>query len=276
VRGRIVAAENGHCHKRSEAETWLYPLSASTAPGLYPGAQPTYRRTHAPSPLTRRRRTDRLGRMGRTAFRKRGVPTTTAPPQHRPEPRRAAAVPFSTDDGVCLGETSHEGRVRLDEALSECGVCLPCSETARRRHAAALCDGRTFPRGWGVCVPFAAGSGSRRTHALSLLTRPRRRDRLAWMGRVARVVVPDRPRHVTQRGNRRMRTFLRDDEAAERSGRYESTGRPLGDRSFLEAIGTFLGRDLVPKEPGRKPKTPKQGVCPPIVQGVCPPIVPDS
>ena len=32
------------------------------------------------------------------------------------------------------------------------------------------------------------------------------------MGRIARVVVPNRPHHVTQRGNRRMQTFFCDDD----------------------------------------------------------------
>jgi len=32
------------------------------------------------------------------------------------------------------------------------------------------------------------------------------------MGRIARVVVPDLPHHVTQRGNRRLPTFLQDDD----------------------------------------------------------------
>ncbi|MDZ4740683.1 MAG: transposase, partial [Alphaproteobacteria bacterium] len=32
------------------------------------------------------------------------------------------------------------------------------------------------------------------------------------MPRIARVVVPDCPHHVTQRGNRRQRTFFEDDD----------------------------------------------------------------
>jgi putative transposase len=36
--------------------------------------------------------------------------------------------------------------------------------------------------------------------------------------------------------------------------RHESTGRPLGDRSFVEQVSAATGRDLVPKKPGRKRK----------------------
>ena len=32
--------------------------------------------------------------------------------------------------------------------------------------------------------------------------------------------------------------------------RLENTGRPLGDRAFLERLGGLLGRDLLPKKPG--------------------------
>ena len=48
-----------------------------------------------------------------------------------------------------------------------------------------------------------------------------------------------------------------DDETAARLRRHESTGRPLGDRSFQESLGVLLGRDLVPRRPGRKRKAPK-------------------
>jgi len=36
--------------------------------------------------------------------------------------------------------------------------------------------------------------------------------------------------------------------------RRENTGRPLGDRPFLERLGKLLGRDLLPKKPGPKPE----------------------
>ncbi len=48
-----------------------------------------------------------------------------------------------------------------------------------------------------------------------------------------------------------------DSDAAEQFRRHESTGRPLGDKGFLERIGAILARDLVPKKPGRKPKAEK-------------------
>jgi hypothetical protein len=37
----------------------------------------------------------------------------------------------------------------------------------------------------------------------------------------------------------------------------ESTGRPLGDKSFLDKIRNAIGRDLAPMKPGRKPKKRK-------------------
>jgi len=33
----------------------------------------------------------------------------------------------------------------------------------------------------------------------------------------------------------------------------ESTGRPLGDKSFVKMIGDLVSRDLLPKKPGPKP-----------------------
>jgi putative transposase len=35
---------------------------------------------------------------------------------------------------------------------------------------------------------------------------------------------------------------------------HERTGRPLGDRPFLERLGALLGRDLIPGKRGPKPK----------------------
>jgi hypothetical protein len=50
------------------------------------------------------------------------------------------------------------------------------------------------------------------------------------------------------------------DFLAETMRRHEGTGRPLGDRRFLERLGRRLGRDLVPKKPGPAPKKKtKQG-----------------
>jgi len=44
--------------------------------------------------------------------------------------------------------------------------------------------------------------------------------------------------------------------AADDEGRkLENTGRPLGDRAFIERLGSVLGRDLVPKKPGSPKRT---------------------
>ena len=95
------------------------------------------------------------------------------------------------------------------------------------------------------------------------------------MGRIARVVVPGMPNHVTHRAD----GVAEDDWLADRIGgwvctwgdyvaepaedetgrllrRHESTGRPLGDRNLVERLIAATGRDLVPK-PGRKPKKEK-------------------
>ncbi len=37
----------------------------------------------------------------------------------------------------------------------------------------------------------------------------------------------------------------------------ENTGRPLGEKTFVQRIGTLLGRDLLPKKPGRKRREKK-------------------
>ena len=37
----------------------------------------------------------------------------------------------------------------------------------------------------------------------------------------------------------------------------ESTGRPLGDEAFLKTVGQLLGRNVLPKKPGRKPRKEK-------------------
>ena len=57
------------------------------------------------------------------------------------------------------------------------------------------------------------------------------------------------------------REYLRQDDdshTAARLRRRESTGRPLGDESFLRKIGRLLGRDLLPKRPGPVPKKAKR------------------
>ena len=45
-----------------------------------------------------------------------------------------------------------------------------------------------------------------------------------------------------------------DAEFASMLRRHENTGRPLGERPFVERVGAMLGRDLTPKKPGPKPK----------------------
>jgi putative transposase len=54
------------------------------------------------------------------------------------------------------------------------------------------------------------------------------------------------------------REYLADDDD-HRTGqvlrRHENTGRPLGDLNFLRRASRVLGRDLLPKKPGPKPRT---------------------
>ena len=47
-------------------------------------------------------------------------------------------------------------------------------------------------------------------------------------------------------------------ETARLLRRGESTGRPIGDETFVTKVGRLLKRDLTPKKPGPKPKKPKQ------------------
>ena len=57
------------------------------------------------------------------------------------------------------------------------------------------------------------------------------------------------------------REHLRQDDDPELAAalrRRESTGRPLGDESFVRKIGRLLGRDLLPKKRGPAPKKPKK------------------
>jgi hypothetical protein len=83
------------------------------------------------------------------------------------------------------------------------------------------------------------------------------------MARLARVVVPGVPHHVTQRGNRRQTTFFHEEDCAayltllgERCGRHrhQRTGRPLGESVFLERVERTLGRVVRPAKRGRKAK----------------------
>ncbi|GAB61088.1 conserved hypothetical protein [Candidatus Jettenia caeni] len=76
------------------------------------------------------------------------------------------------------------------------------------------------------------------------------------MSRIARVVVPEVPHHITQRGNRRSQIlevfgkwddFLsRDlsDEEAKKFRCHERTGRPLGADNFIAWLENVLGRML--------------------------------
>ena len=85
---------------------------------------------------------------------------------------------------------------------------------------------------------------------------------MAWL---TRVVVPEVPHHVTQRGHGRLTTFYGVDdwrgyvaaglgqEQAALSRRHERTGRPLGNATFLKRLESTLGRVLRRKPPGRKP-----------------------
>ncbi len=85
------------------------------------------------------------------------------------------------------------------------------------------------------------------------------------MARLARVIAPGFPHHVTQRGNRRQTTFFAPDdyrafletglpdEALDTLRRHERTGRPLGSEVFVQTLVRLLGRNLTLLPPGRKP-----------------------
>jgi len=113
------------------------------------------------------------------------------------------------------------------------------------------------------------------------------------MARVARIIAEGHPHHITQRGNRRQRTFFGDEdyaaylhlmaewckkcdiavwavtdwptflsdeeEAAELDllRRHARTGRPLGDPGFVARLETMLGRNLLPGKAGRPRKKEK-------------------
>jgi len=75
------------------------------------------------------------------------------------------------------------------------------------------------------------------------------------MARMARVVIPDYPHHVTQRGNRRQKTFFCEDDYRYNINlikQHTRTGRPLGNTEFIPKLEVFTGDDLAPKRPGRK------------------------
>jgi putative transposase len=64
-------------------------------------------------------------------------------------------------------------------------------------------------------------------------------------------------RELTDGWTCRWREYLAeptDAELARELSSHESTGRPLGERSFVQRIGDLLGRDLLPGKPGPKPQ----------------------
>jgi len=76
------------------------------------------------------------------------------------------------------------------------------------------------------------------------------------MARMARVVIPNYPHHVTQRGNRRQKTFFREDYYRYNTNlikQHTRTGRPLGNTEFIRKLEVFTGEELAPKRPSRKP-----------------------
>jgi len=95
------------------------------------------------------------------------------------------------------------------------------------------------------------------------------------MARMAGVVVPGFPHHVTQRGVRSMDVFFcggdraeylslmaehgrsAEPEESDRLRRHVRTGRPCAARSFVETAERFLGRRLRPRAAGRPSKTRK-------------------
>jgi len=52
------------------------------------------------------------------------------------------------------------------------------------------------------------------------------------MPRIARIVIPDVPHHVTQRGNRRQDVFFDDEAMLKRLRLRTRTGRPAGMRHW--------------------------------------------
>ena len=53
------------------------------------------------------------------------------------------------------------------------------------------------------------------------------------------------------------REYLRRDDVSglgQTLRRHESTGRPLGEEDFVRKIGALVGRNLLRKKPGPKPK----------------------
>ena len=87
------------------------------------------------------------------------------------------------------------------------------------------------------------------------------------MARLARVVIPGYPHHITQRGNGRARARFPDfaellacEEEADLFASLraaESIGRPLGDDRFLARVEQWTGRVLKAGKRGPKPSAPE-------------------
>jgi hypothetical protein len=87
------------------------------------------------------------------------------------------------------------------------------------------------------------------------------------MARLARIVVPHLPHHVTRRGNRRepiqpvlermpgLAELLQQDHdgAFEKLRRSEGTGRPVGAEEFVLGLEKLLKGPIARRSPGRKP-----------------------
>lgn len=71
------------------------------------------------------------------------------------------------------------------------------------------------------------------------------------MARLARVVIHSHPRHVTQRGNGRARTFFEDGDYA--LYRDLLAANCKGGDQFIARIERQTGRVLKPGKRGRKP-----------------------
>ena len=68
------------------------------------------------------------------------------------------------------------------------------------------------------------------------------------MERIARVVVPDFPHPLVQRGVGRMNVFF---SAADRKEYlHPRTGRPLGDADVVDKLEQFVANTLRPKKGG--------------------------
>ena len=79
------------------------------------------------------------------------------------------------------------------------------------------------------------------------------------MARIGRVVAGGLPHHITQRGNRRQKTFFCDEDyalyielMAEVIRQHEKIGRPLGSETFIKDPEMKLNRPLRKRKPGPK------------------------